>query len=99
MPSIDITISGQKYLISGNEEENHLREVAELVRRKVENLKKEKPSLSIQKIAILSAIDLASEVIKGKKKSLDYQNKVLSKANELLSNVQKALDKSPSLSS
>jgi cell division protein ZapA (FtsZ GTPase activity inhibitor) len=89
--SIEINICGQPYELKGEESEEHLREVAELVRRKVESLRKQNPSLTLQKAAILAAFDFASGSIKGRKKALVYRNSILSKAHELLDRMQSEL--------
>lgn len=88
MPSIDISICGQKYVLKSEESEEHLREVAELVRRKVESIRKKNGSLTLQKVAMLAAFDFASSSIKGRKKALQYKNNVLSKAHDCLKKVQ-----------
>jgi cell division protein ZapA (FtsZ GTPase activity inhibitor) len=91
MASIEITIANQKYVLRGEESEEHLREVAELVRRKVENLRKKTPGLTLQKAAMLAAFDFASDTINGRRKALDYRASVLSKATQLLERMESEL--------
>lgn len=86
--SIEITIGGQRYLLKGDEDEAHLREVAELVKRRVENIRKKNPNLSIQKAAMLAAFDFASQAIRGRRKSQDYRATIMAKAQALLDRVQ-----------
>ena len=69
MNSIELNIGSARYVLKGEESEEHLREVAEMVRRRVEGLKKKTPSLTLQKVAMLAAFDFASDVIKSRKKS------------------------------
>jgi len=92
MNSIEITIGNQKYVLRGPESEEHLREVAELVKRKVETIRKKNSALTLQKAATLAAFDFASDTIKYKKKAVDYRSAVLSKAGELLSKVEQELE-------
>lgn len=92
MASIEFTIADQKYVLHGDEPEEHLREVAELVRRKVEGLRKASPTLSLQKAAMLAAFDIASQAIKGKQKASDYRSTVLTKAQDLLDRVELELE-------
>jgi cell division protein ZapA (FtsZ GTPase activity inhibitor) len=89
--SIEIEIRNQKYTLRGEETEEHLREVAELVRRKVENLTDLVPSAPPQKIAMLAAFDFASQAIKGRRKALDYRATLLNRAQQLLEKVEHAL--------
>jgi len=91
MASIEMIIGGQKYLLRAEETEDHLREVAELVRRKVESLRKASPSLSLQKAAILAAFDFASQSIKGKRQANEYRAQLMEKAGALLEKVELAL--------
>ena len=93
MGSIDISILNQKYLFKGDESEEHLREVAELVKKKVEALKKKNPSITLHKAAMLTAFDLASHVIQGKRKAVDYRSTILTKAGALLERVEGELEK------
>lgn len=93
MGSIDISILNQKYLLKGDGSEEHLKEVAELVRRKVEALKKKNPSMTLHKAAMLTAFELASQVIQGRKKALDYRSLILSKAGDLLQRVEGEIEK------
>jgi cell division protein ZapA (FtsZ GTPase activity inhibitor) len=88
MNAIEISIGGQKYLLSGTEDELHLKDVADLVKRRVDSIRKERPSLSLQKAAILAAFDFASESIKGRKKGLDYRSLILSKARDLVAKLE-----------
>lgn len=88
MNTIDIVISNQKYELKGPDSSEHLSEVAELVRRRVEALQKKNPKLTLQKASILAAFDLASELIQSKRKTSDYRSRILSKAQTLLEKVE-----------
>jgi cell division protein ZapA len=92
MPQIEIIIGGQKFLLKGEDSEDHLKDVAELVKRKIESIKKKSPGLTFQKATMLAAFDFASDAIKGKKKATDYRSAILSKANSLLEKVQAELE-------
>lgn len=88
MNTIDILIGNQRYELKGNESQEHLEEVAQMVRRRVESLKKKNSTITLQKAAMLAAFDFASEVIKAKKKSSEHRSAVLSKAQKLLDKVE-----------
>lgn len=88
MNSIEISIAGQKYILRGEESETHLAEVSELVRRRVETIRKKSPALSLQKAAMLAAFDFASETIKQKRRAIDSKNTVLNYAHRLLEKVE-----------
>ena len=92
MAGIEIKINGRKYLLSGEDSDAHLNEVAQVVQEKIEALRKEKPSLNIQNAAILAAFDFASQSIKGRRRGNAYRSAVLTKANELLKRVETELN-------
>jgi len=87
MARIEITIGEESYLLSGEETPEHLNEVAELVKRRVESIRKKSPRMNLQKATMLTAFDFASQVIKGSKKSTDYRSAILTKAKLLLERV------------
>lgn len=91
MKSIEISIGNQKYILRGDQEEEHLKDVAELVRRKIEALKKQSPQLSLQKISMLAAFDFASQLIEGKKKSLEGRAEIVARASHLLEKIESEL--------
>lgn len=93
--SIEIEIGNQNYFIRGTETEEHLREVAHLVRRKIESIRKNDPKASLQMATTLAAFDLASELIQRSRKSQDYRSTILSKASQLLDRVQLELSTKP----
>lgn len=97
LTTIDISIGNHKFILRSEESEEHLREVAEMVRKKVESLKKQNPALTLQKATMLAAIDFASQSIKGRKKALDYRGNILSKAQQLIDRVQHELTSKPSV--
>jgi cell division protein ZapA (FtsZ GTPase activity inhibitor) len=97
MKSIEVAIGKQKFVVSGDETEEHLHEVTELVRRKVESIRKLDPSMSLQRATMLAAFDFASETIKGKKRAANFRTAVLSKAQEILERVQTDLSGKPGL--
>lgn len=97
MAAIEFSIGNQKYVVKSDESEEHLREVAELVRRKVESLRKKNDSLTLQKAAMLAAFDFASSSIKSKKRSAENRSKLLSKAESVLQKIQEEIEERPPL--
>lgn len=92
MTSIEISIAGQKYILRGEDPESHLLEVSELVRRRVDSIRKKSPGLSLQKATMLAALDFASETIKQKRRSMDTRNMILNQAQKLLARVEGELE-------
>lgn len=90
--SIEILIGNQRFVLKSEESLDHLREVTEMVKRKVEAVKKKAPTQTFQKAAMLAAFDLASDLIKAKKKSVEYRSSVMNKAQQVLSKIELELD-------
>lgn len=88
MKAVEILIESQKFVLRGDESEEHLEEVAELVRRKIASAKKSAPNLNLQKATMLAALDLASEMIKGRKKAYQYRSEILGRTGQLLERVE-----------
>ncbi len=91
MTSIEISISNQKYVLRGEEPEEHLNDVAEMVRRRIESIRKKSPDITLHKASILAAFDFASEIIKGRKQAVSYRNEILSRATGILERCEKEL--------
>ena len=91
MPSLDVKIANQSYILNSDESDEHLREVTDLVKKKIESLLKKDPNLAIHKATMLVAFDLASQAIKGRKKAIDYKTQVLKKTQSILESVQNEL--------
>lgn len=90
--SIEIIIANQRYTLKSEESPEHLREVAEMVKRKVETVKKKSTTLNLQKVAMLAAFDLASDLIKAKKKTVESRAHIVAKAHQLLLKVESELN-------
>ena len=91
MESIEVNIADRSYVVRGDDCEEHLKEVAELVRRRIESLQKKNTSLNLQKASMLAAFEFASDIIKDKKKAVEYRSTILSKASSLLEQVENEL--------
>lgn len=95
MASIEFSIGNSKFVVKSDESEEHLREVAELVRRKVESLRKRANSSTLHKAAILAAFDFASTTIKTKRKSSEARAQLLTKTESILGKLQSELGDTP----
>jgi cell division protein ZapA (FtsZ GTPase activity inhibitor) len=89
--SIDITIGGQQFQMSTDEPEEHLKEVADLVQRRLETLRRKMPTLSLQNAAMLAAFDFASQVLKSSRKADERRQAVAERAQSLLERVENEL--------
>lgn len=88
MNSIEIKIADQKLVLKGDEAPEHLEEVADLVRRRVDTIVRKNPTISLQKAGLLAALDFASHLIKGQRQAAEYRSAVVAKTSLLLDRVE-----------
>ena len=65
---ITIEIYGTKYIILGTESTDHIRHVASMVDEKMREINSKNPSLDINKLAVLTAINAVNDYLKIKEK-------------------------------
>ncbi|HSH24768.1 MAG TPA: cell division protein ZapA [Massilibacterium sp.] len=81
---INVEIYGHKYTVVGKENPEHIRRVANIVDYKMHELKDRNPFLDLQKLAVLTAVNLADEACKleNKIKQLEKQLKEIEEENK-----------------
>ncbi|BBW95338.1 MULTISPECIES: cell division protein ZapA [Geobacillus] len=70
---VSVRIYGQNYTIVGTESPAHIRLVAALVDDKMQEFSEKHPMLDVPKLAVLTAVNIASEYLKLKE---EYQRLV-----------------------
>ena len=65
---ITVEIYGQQYVIVGDETEEHIRQVAKIVDKKMREINNRNPSLTTSELAVLTAVNAVHEYIKLKEK-------------------------------
>jgi cell division protein ZapA len=61
-----VDIYGQQYVILGTETQSHVREVASLVDKKMREIGSKNPSLDVNKLAVLTAVNAVNDYIRMK---------------------------------
>jgi cell division protein ZapA len=76
---ISVDIYGQQYVIVGTESTSHIRLVASMVDEKMREISKANPTLDISKLAVLTAVNAVSDLIKIKdlldRREEEYNNR------------------------
>jgi len=67
----EVEIFGDSYILKGNAPPEYLEMLAEYVNQKMECIHEKSPSLTVSKVAILTAINIADELMKMKR---EYRN-------------------------
>ena len=63
MSKVSVDIFGESYLIRGDAEERYIKEVGCLVDQRMSELKSKSPHLEMKRLAVLTAINLADELL------------------------------------
>jgi cell division protein ZapA len=61
---ISVDIYGQQYIILGSESPSHIKFVASLVDDKMREISSKNPSLDVNKLAVLTAVNAVNDYIK-----------------------------------
>lgn len=61
-----VEIYGQQYIILGTESSHHIKSVASLVNDKMREISSKNPSLDVNKLAVLTAVNAVNDYIKMK---------------------------------
>ncbi len=91
--SVDVEIFGAVYHVRGEQDREHLLNLAEIVDRKMREIGDHVPVVDSGKIAILAALNLADELLQCQQKQEGERvEKIIEKVNELTDELSAALD-------
>jgi cell division protein ZapA len=80
---VEIKVFGQTYTVKSDAEEDHIQEVARYVNEKMEDVLKKTRSISSLNVAILTALNLADDLLKEKEKRAALLQEIEKKSKEL----------------
>lgn len=89
--TVDVDIFGSTYHVRGESETGHLRELADLVDRRMRDIAAHLRGADTVKVAILAALNLADELQRAEKQLEGERVKVQEKAEELSGELASAL--------
>lgn len=100
--TVDIKVFGQTYTVKTDAEEGHIQEVARYVNEKIEEVLKKTRSVSTLNVAILTALNLADDLLREKEKRNTLLQEVETKSKELVEKIEiklsgKELEKSSNI--
>lgn len=90
-----VEIFGEKYILRADAENEHIQKVAQYVDGKFSEVAKSSPTLSTSKMAILTSLNIADELIRLEEEKEKSEGSVLSKIGELISLVEKEIEAIP----
>ena len=80
---VEIKVFGQTYTVKTEAEEDYIREVAQYVNEKMEEVLKKTKSVSTLNVAILTALNLADDLLREKEKRTALLREVEAKSRDL----------------
>ena len=81
--SVEIKVFNQTYAVKTDAEEDHIQEVARYVNEKMEEVLKKTRSVSTLNVAILTALNIADDLLREKKKRMALVEEVEMKSKDL----------------
>lgn len=84
---VEIKVFGQTYTVKTDAEEDHIQKVAQYVNEKMEEVLKKTRSVSTLNVAILTALNIADDLMREKEKRIELLREVESKSKELIEKI------------
>jgi cell division protein ZapA len=88
--SVAVTIAGQAYVLRSDAEEGYVREVAEMVDRKFRRVQRTTRQVATHKLAILTALQLADDLIRERERRAALRDKVRERSRRMLEALARA---------
>ena len=80
---VEIKVFGQTYTVKTDAEEDHIQEVARYVNEKMDEVLKKTRSVSTMNVAILTALNIADDLLREKERRIALLQEVETKSMEL----------------
>ena len=80
---VEIKVFGQTYTVKTDAEEGYIQEVAKYVNEKMDEVLKKTKSVSTLNVAILTALNIADDLLREKEKRITLLQEVDTKSKEL----------------
>jgi len=84
---VEIKVFGQTYTVKTDAEEEYIQEVARYVNEKMEEVLKKTKSVSTLNVAILTALNIADDLLREKEKRTDLLRDVEAKSRDLVEKI------------
>jgi cell division protein ZapA len=86
--SIEIKVFGQTYTVKSDAEEDHVQAVAQYVNEKMDEVLKKTRSVSTLNVAILTALNIADDLLKERGKRMALLREVEAKSKDLAEKIE-----------
>jgi cell division protein ZapA len=85
---VEIKVFGQAYTVKTDAEEEYIQEVAKYVNEKMEEVLKKTKTVSTLNVAILTALNIADDLIKEKEKRIALLQEIKAKSRDLVEKIE-----------
>jgi cell division protein ZapA len=85
--SVEIKVFGQTYTVKTDAEEDHIQEVARYVNEKIDEVLKKTRSVSTLNVAILTALNIADDLLREKEKRMVLLREIEKKSEDLVEKI------------
>ena len=90
---VEIKVFGQTYTVKTDEEEGYVQQVARYVNEKMEDVLKKTRSVSTLNVAILTALNIADDLLREKDKRMTLLREVETKSKNLVEEIDLKIGK------
>jgi cell division protein ZapA len=84
---VEIKVFGQTYTVKTDAEENYIQEVAKHVNGKMEEVLRKTKSVSTLNVAILTALNIADDLLKEREKRIALVREIEAKSRDLVEKI------------
>lgn len=92
MKQIKVKIYDQEYIVKSEESEERLNRIADYVNGKLKDIQENTEGLSVKKMAILVALNIASEYFQAVKERDELSANIRQKTETLINNIEAVMD-------
>ena len=88
---VEIRVAGQKFSVTHDHDETHIRELAQYVNDKIAELRRRTGAVATHSLALLAALDIADERFQERKRRQELEEEVRNRVTRLLEQVKQQL--------
>ncbi len=90
--TVEIKVFGQTFSVKSDADEEHIRAVADYVNKKMEEILKKTKSVSTLNIAILTALNIADDLLKEREERISIIKEIETKSKDLAEKIEKKIE-------
>ena len=90
--SIDVEISGQKYIIKSDAEEEYIYEIADYLNKKIEEVSLTTKTVDTLNLVILAALNIVNDLFRTRNEQGELKHWVESKSRRMISIIENQTD-------